>query len=137
MENGTWSPLCQSHYLRLNAIMRSMTKRCSLSFEPYKSGGTSLKVLNTSLRYGWTIKTSSISWQQNSSIEDKPGSHSTSCDSTSFFITDQGNLWASQMHCLEGPTMGLAVMTTPTLSSSLRSSSQYALLKVRIHQTQE
>src|SRR6266540_2749294 len=62
MENGTWSPLCQSHYLRLNAIMRSMTKRCSLSFEPYKSGGTSLKALNTSSRYGRTTKTSSTSW---------------------------------------------------------------------------
>src|SRR6266511_4354803 len=119
MENGTWSPSCQSHYLRLNTIMRSMTKRCSLSFKPYKSGGTSLNAPNTSLRYGQTTKTSRTLWQQNSSIKDKPSGCSTSCDSTSSFITDQGNQWASQMCCLEGPTMGLAVTTTPTLFSSL------------------
>src|SRR6266545_1895065 len=95
-----------------------------------QGGGTSSKAPNTSSRYGWTTKTSSTLWQQNSSIEDKPGGCSTSCNSTSSFITDQGNPWASQMHCLEGPTMGLAVITTPTLSSSLQSSSQYALLKV-------
>src|SRR6266542_2542805 len=103
--------------------MKSMTKRCLLSFEPYKSGGTSLKAPNTSLRYGQTTKTSSILWQQNSSIEEKPGGRSTSCDSTSSFITDQGNPWTSQMHYLEGLTMGLAVMIIPMLSSSLRSSS--------------
>src|SRR6266508_6588578 len=88
------------------------------------------KVPNTSSRYGWTTKTLSTSWQQNSSIEDKLGGHSTSCNSTSSFITDQGNPWASQMRCLEGLTIGLAAMTTPMLSSSLRSSLQYTLLKV-------
>src|SRR6266540_852491 len=130
MENGTQSPSCQSHYLWSNTIMRSTTKRCSLSFEPYKSGGTSSKALNTSLRYGWTAKTLSTSWQQNSSIKDKPGGCSTSRNLTSSFITDQGNPWESQTHCLKGLTMGLAAMTTPMLSSFLRSSSQYALLKV-------
>src|SRR6266511_162800 len=129
MENGTRLPSCQSHYLQSNAIMRSMTKRCLLSFEPYKSGGTLSKAPNTSLRYGRTTKTSSTSWQQNSSIKDKHGNHSTSCSSTSSFITDQGNPWASQMCCLEGLTMELAVTTTPMLSS-LQSSLQYALLKV-------
>src|SRR6266511_6472485 len=98
--------------------MRSTTQRCLLSFEPYKSGGTLSKVPNTSLRYGQTTKTSSTSWQQNSSIEDKPSGHSTSHDSTSSFITDQGNPWESQTCCLKGLTMGLAVMTTPMLSSS-------------------
>src|SRR6266545_2721592 len=119
MENGTQSPSCRSHYLQLNAIMRSTTRRCSPSFETYKSGGTLSKALNTSLRYGRTAKTSSTSWQQNSSIEDKPGGHSTSCDLTSSFITDQGNPWKSQTCCIEGPTMGLAAMTTPMSSSSL------------------
>src|SRR6266545_2006673 len=56
MENGTRLPSCQSHYLRSNAIMRSTKKRFSLSFEPYKSGGTSLKAPNTSSRYGRTTK---------------------------------------------------------------------------------
>src|SRR6266545_8125062 len=111
-ENGTWSPSCQSHCPQSNTTMRSTTRRCSLLFEPYKSGGTSSKVPNTSLRYGQTTKTLSISWQQNSSIEDKPGGCSTSCSSTSSFITDQGNPWASQMHYLKGLSMGLAVMTT-------------------------
>ncbi len=103
-ENGTRSPSCWSHYLQSNAIMRS-TRRCLPSFEPYKSGGTSSKAPNTSLRYGQTTKTSSTLWQKNSSIEDKPSGCSTS-------------------------TMGLAAMTTPMSSSSLRSSSQYALSKV-------
>src|SRR6266545_2481255 len=121
MENGTQSPSCRSHYLQLNAIMRSMTKRCSPSFESYKSGGTLSKVLNTSLRYGWTTKTLSTSWQQNSSIKDKPSGHSTSRNLTSSFITDQGNPWESQTCCLKGPTMGLAAITTPISSSSLQS----------------
>src|SRR6266508_211676 len=123
MENDTQLPSCRSPCLQSNATTRSTTRRCSLLFEPYKSGGTSSKAPNTSLRYGWTTKTLSTSWQQNSSIEDKLGGHSTSRNSTSSFITDQGNPWASQMCCLKGPTIELAVMTTPMLSSSLRSSS--------------
>src|SRR6266545_8214207 len=117
-ENGTQSPSCQSHYFRSNTIMRSTTRRCSPLFEPYKSGGTSSKVLNTSLRYGRTTRILSTSSQQNSSIEDKPRASgcSTSRNSTSSFITDQGNIWESQMCCLKGLTMGLAVMTTPMLS---------------------
>src|SRR6266545_6328114 len=104
-ENGTQSPSCQSHYLQSNAIMRSTTRIYSPSFEPYKSGGTSLKAPNTSSRYGWTTKTSSTSWQQNSSIKDKPSGHSTSHNLTPSFITDQENPWESQTRCLEGPTM--------------------------------
>src|SRR6266511_2332506 len=110
--------------------MRSTTKRCLLPFKLYKSEDTSSKAPNTSLRYGWTTKTSSTLWQQNSSIEDKPSGRSTSHDLTSSFITDQGNPWESQTHCLEGPTMGLAAMTTPISSFSLQSSLQYVLLKV-------
>ncbi len=104
-ENDTQSPSYRSHYLQSNAITRSTTKRCSLLFKPYNSGGTSLKAPNTSSRYGQTTKTLSTSWQQNSSIEDKPGGHSTSRSSTSSFITDQGNPWASQMCCLKGLTV--------------------------------
>src|SRR6266511_6333815 len=130
MENDTQLPSCRSPCLQSNATTRSTTRRCSLLFEPYKSGGTSSKAPNTSLRYGWTTKTLSTSWQQNSSIEDKPSGRSTSHDLTSSFITDQGNPWESQTHCLEGPTMGLAAMTTPISSFSLQSSLQYVLLKV-------
>ena len=86
MTNGTQSHSSPSPYHQSNATMTSMTRRCSQSSGPCRSGTTLLKELNTSLRSGRIIRTWSTLCQQNSSTGDKLGGHFTSLGSTSSFI---------------------------------------------------
>ena len=78
MANGTRSHSSPSPYHQSNATMRSMTRRCSQSSGPCRSGTTSSKELNTSSRSGWIIRTWSTLCWQNSSTGDKLGGHFTS-----------------------------------------------------------
>jgi hypothetical protein len=75
-----------------------MTRRCLLSFGPYKSCNTLSKVLSTSPKSGWTIRTWSTLCQPNNSTAGRPGGHSTLLASISSFTTNLANLWANPMH---------------------------------------
>ena len=59
--------------------MRSMTKRCWLSFMPLKGGDTSLKVQSIVLKCGLTTRTWNTSKQPRNSIADSLGGHFTFC----------------------------------------------------------
>jgi len=60
-DEKTWSPSSPSPCPPSSGTMRSMTRRCWRSSEPFKSGSTSSRVRNISARSGWTIRTWSTS----------------------------------------------------------------------------
>ena len=114
MRNGTQSCSSPSRYLQSNATTRSMTMRCLLSSGLCRSGGTLSKALNTPARYGWTTRTSSISWQPNNSTSNRRAGLSTSPNSSSHSVTDLGSQWVNRTHSLAGQTTELVLTTTPT-----------------------